>query len=341
MNVLVTGGAGYIGSHTLIQLIENGYSPIVFDSLVNSSKESINRVEQITGTTIPFIQGDICNIDAIRLLFKSFDFKAVIHFAGLKAVGESCQKPNIYYQCNVSGTICLLRVMEEFEVNKLIFSSSATIYGMESKIPYIETMMAGTPSSPYGASKIIVEQILNDNCFANSKLQFISLRYFNPIGAHSSGLIGEDPQGIPNNLLPFIAQVAVGKRKKLEIFGNDYATNDGTCRRDYLHVVDLAQGHVDALSWLFNNVDFKGFEAFNLGTGSPRSVLEIVRCFEYETGIKIPFQFSPRRPGDLAEFWADVTKSKSILGWEAKYSLSDMMRDTWNWQSKNPNGFKQ
>lgn len=336
--ILVTGGAGYIGSQTVITLIEQGFEPIVFDSLVNSSKKSLDRVSKITGRKIQFIEGDIRDSDLLDFVFASHNFNAVIHFAALKAVGESTQMPNEYYQNNVYGTLVLLQAMEKKSVNKLIFSSSATVYGEEAEVPYKETMKLGSPSSPYGASKAMIERILQDVSKSNPFFKAVSLRYFNPIGAHTSGLIGESPVGIPNNLLPYVSQVAAGKLDKLRIFGNDYQTRDGTCRRDYLHVVDLAQGHSDALRWLLKNESFTGVEIFNLGTGIPISVLEIVNAFETETGMRVPFEFAPRRDGDLPEFWADVSKAKEVLGWEAKYNLSDMVRDAWKWQSSNPEG---
>jgi UDP-glucose 4-epimerase len=337
--VLVTGGAGYIGSHTIIQLIENGYYPVVLDNLSNSSQKSLDRVKKITGYDTPLIIGDIRNSILLDEIFSENKFNAVIHLAALKAVGESSKRPNHYYQNNVYGTLVLLEAMERHEVSKFVFSSSATVYGEETLIPYVETMKLGVPSSPYGASKVMVERIMQDISKSYCAFQAVSLRYFNPIGAHSSGLIGEDPLDTPNNLLPFVAQVAVGKRKKLNIFGNDYPTKDGTCRRDYLHVVDLAQGHVDALNWLFENEKFFGVEAFNLGTGIPISVLEIIETFVNETGITIPYEFAPRRVGDLPEFWADASKAQKVLRWNTKHTLRDMLKDTWRWQSKNPNGY--
>lgn len=339
MTILVTGGAGYIGSHTVLCLLQQGYDVVVFDNLCNSSVESLKRVEAITGKPLTFVEGDVTNAQQLHTLFSTYDFQAVIHFAALKAVGESSQIPLSYYQNNVQGTVCLLAAMAEFSVNDFIFSSSATVYGEENPYPYIEDMKLGTPSSPYGASKVMVERILADNAVANNKFRGVSLRYFNPIGAHESGLIGEDPKGIPNNLLPFVAQVAVGKRNELSIFGDDYDTADGSCERDYLHVMDLAEGHVAALDWLNNNNTFVGTESFNLGTGTGTSVFAIVKAFEQATGVAIPCNVAPRRPGDLPAFWANADKAKSQLNWQAKRNLKQMMEDTWRWQSENPQGY--
>jgi len=339
MKVLVTGGAGYIGSHTVLSLLENNYDVVVYDNLVNSSVESIDRVEKLSGKFVEFVEGDICDKDKLSHVFKQFQIEAVIHFAALKAVGESAKIPLSYYQNNVYGSVCLLEVMQQHKVHNFIFSSSATVYGEENEAPYVETMKLGNPSSPYGASKVMVERVLAD--FANSDASFrgVSLRYFNPIGAHESGTIGEDPKGIPNNLLPYVAQVAVGKRDKLSIFGDDYATKDGSCERDYLHVMDLAQGHVAALDWLNRHNEFSGVEAFNLGTGNGVSVFSIVEAFEEACDKKIPFEVSPRRAGDLAAFWANASKANKELNWQANRSLAQMMTDTWRWQSNNPNGY--
>lgn len=339
MKVLVTGGAGYIGSHTVLSLLENNYDVVVYDNLVNSSVESIVRVEKLADKEVEFIEGDICDGGKLSKVFEQFDIDAVIHFAALKAVGESSQIPLSYYQNNVHGTVCLLEVMQQYKVNNFIFSSSATVYGEENDVPYVETMKLGTPSSPYGASKVMVERILADFAQVSGKFSGVSLRYFNPIGAHESGQIGEDPKGTPNNLLPYVAQVAVGKRKKLSIFGDDYPTQDGSCERDYLHVMDLAEGHVAALDWLSRQHDFMGVEAFNLGTGNGVSVFAIVQAFEIAIDKKIPFEVSPRRAGDLPAFWADVNKANEQLNWQAKRSLEQMMTDTWRWQSNNPNGY--
>jgi UDP-glucose 4-epimerase len=339
MQVLVTGGAGYIGSHTVLSLLENNYDVVVYDNLVNSSIESLAQVEKLTGKSVEFVEGDICDTDTLNYVLMRFQIDAVIHFAALKAVGESAKIPLNYYQNNVQGSVCLLAVMQQHQVHNFIFSSSATVYGEENEVPYVETMKLGTPSSPYGASKVMVERILADLALSNSKFRGVSLRYFNPIGAHESGTIGEDPKGIPNNLLPYVAQVAVGKRDKLSIFGDDYPTKDGSCERDYLHVMDLAQGHVAALYWLYRHSDFKGVEAFNLGTGNGVSVFAIVKAFEHATKKPITFEVSPRRAGDLPSFWANANKANKELNWQASRGLEQMMKDTWRWQSNNPNGY--
>ncbi|MDG2392096.1 MAG: UDP-glucose 4-epimerase GalE, partial [Thalassotalea sp.] len=318
---------------------ENNYDVVVYDNLCNSSVESLRRVEKLTGKSVKFIQGDICSKDDLTKVFNQFNIDAVIHFAALKAVGESAEIPLSYYQNNVHGTVCLLEVMQQQKVHNFIFSSSATVYGEESDVPYVETMKLGTPSSPYGASKVMVERVLADTANANKEFRGVSLRYFNPIGAHESGAIGEDPKGIPNNLLPYVAQVAVGKRDKLSIFGDDYPTQDGSCERDYLHVMDLAQGHVAALNWLNRNDEFRGVEAFNLGTGNGISVFAIVKAFEKAINKTIPFDVSPRRAGDLPAFWANASKANKELNWQATRSLEQMMADTWHWQSNNPNGY--
>ncbi len=339
MKVLVTGGAGYIGSHTVLSLLENNHDVIVYDNLANSSIESIARVEKLTGKSVEFVEGDICDIDKLDTVFKRFQIEAVIHFAALKAVGESSKIPLTYYQNNVHGTVCLLEIMQQHKVHNFIFSSSATVYGEENDVPYVETMKLGTPSSPYGASKVMVERVLADLARADKNFRGVSLRYFNPIGAHESGEIGEDPTGIPNNLLPYVAQVAVGKRKILSIFGDDYPTTDGSCERDYLHVMDLAQGHVASLDWLNRNSEFSGVESFNLGTGNGISVFAIVNAFEQVINKTIPLEVSPRRAGDLSAFWANANKANKELKWQASRSLEQMMEDTWRWQSNNPNGY--
>lgn len=339
MKVLVTGGAGYIGSHTVLSLLENNFEVVVYDSLVNSSVESLDRVEKLAGKKVEFVEGDICDKEKLSAVFEQFEIGAVIHFAALKAVGESADIPLSYYQNNVHGSVCLLEVMQKNNVHDFIFSSSATVYGEENDVPYAETMKLGTPSSPYGASKVMVERVLSDLALSDSNFRGVSLRYFNPIGAHESGQIGEDPKGIPNNLLPYVAQVAVGKREKLSIFGDDYPTQDGSCERDYLHVMDLAQGHVAALDWLNRHNDFIGVEAFNLGTGNGVSVFAIVKAFEKAIDKTIPFEVSPRRAGDLPAFWANATKANEQLNWQAKRNLTQMMSDTWRWQSSNPNGY--
>ncbi|GAC22179.1 UDP-glucose 4-epimerase GalE [Paraglaciecola arctica] len=339
MKVLVTGGAGYIGSHTVLCLLQSNHQVIVYDNLCNSSEESLTRVQKLTGKQLEFVEGDIRDTTKLDAVFDNHKIDAVIHFSALKAVGESAQIPLSYYQNNVHGSVCLLEVMQKHQVQNFIFSSSATVYGEENDIPYVETMKLGTPSSAYGASKVMVERIMADQALANNKFRGVSLRYFNPIGAHPSGIIGEDPKGIPNNLLPFVAQVAVGKRDKLSIFGDDYDTEDGSCERDYLHVMDLAEGHVAALDWLNANSDFTGVEAFNLGTGKGISVFKIVAAFEKAVHKTIPYHVSPRRSGDLSAFWANAQKASSQLNWQAKRSLNDMMEDTWRWQSNNPNGY--
>ena len=340
MKVLVTGGAGYIGSHTVLSLLENNYDVIVYDNLVNSSIESLVRVEKLAGKSIEFIEGDICDKGKLSGVFKQFKINAVIHFAALKTVGESAKIPLSYYQNNVHGSVCLLEVMQEHKVHNFIFSSSATVYGEENDVPYVETMKFGTPSSPYGASKVMVERVMSDFAFSNEDFRGVTLRYFNPIGAHESGTIGEDPKGIPNNLLPYVAQVAVGKRHELSIFGDDYPTVDGSCERDYLHVMDLAQGHVAALNWLNCHSKFSGVEAFNLGTGNGISVFAIVKAFEQASNKIIPFEVSPRRVGDLPAFWANTSKANDELNWQAIRSLDQMMVDTWRWQLNNPNGYQ-
>lgn len=340
MSILVTGGAGYIGSHTVLCLLEQGHDVVVFDNLCNSSEESLNRIQSLAGKELNFVEGDIRNTSQLDALFSKYDFSAVIHFAALKAVGESSQIPLSYYQNNVHGTVCLLEAMKKHGVSDFIFSSSATVYGEENPYPYVENMKLGTPSSPYGASKVMVERILADTAISDSEFRGVSLRYFNPIGAHESGQIGEDPKGIPNNLLPFVAQVAVGKREELSIFGDDYDTQDGSCERDYLHVMDLAEGHVAALNWLNRNTEFKGVESFNLGTGTGTSVFAIVSAFEQATEVSIPCKIAPRRAGDLPAFWANADKAKLDLNWQAKRNLKQMMEDTWRWQSGNPQGYE-
>ena len=339
MTVLVTGGAGYIGSHTLVCLLNLGYEVVVYDNLVNSSIKALRCVKEITGKNLEFVEGDVTDSRALNDLFAKYSIDAVIHFAALKAVGESSQLPLQYYETNVYGSLCLLKAMEKAGVNHFVYSSSATVYGEMNPSPYVETMKLGSPSSPYGASKVMVERVLADTARVNSKFRAISLRYFNPVGAHPSGLIGEDPSGIPNNLLPFITQVAVGLRDSLSVFGGDYPTADGTCIRDYLHVMDLAEGHVVAIDWLAEQSNFNGVEAFNLGAGTGVSVLEIIASFEAATCQKINFKIVERRAGDLPAFWANADKADKVLNWQAKRTLVEMMEDAWRWQSKNPNGF--
>ena len=339
MTVLVTGGAGYIGSHTLICLLNLGYQVVVYDNFVNSSVKALLRVEEITGKNLELVEGDVTDSRALDDLFAKYSIDAVIHFAALKAVGESSQLPLQYYETNVYGSLCLLKAMEKAGVNHFVYSSSATVYGEMNPSPYVETMELGSPSSPYGASKVMVERVLADTARVNPKFRAISLRYFNPVGAHPSGLIGEDPSGIPNNLLPFITQVAVGLRDSLSVFGGDYPTADGTCTRDYLHVMDLAEGHVVAIDWLAEQSNFNGVEAFNLGAGTGVSVLEIIASFEAATHQKINFEIVERRAGDLPAFWANADKADKVLNWQAKRTLVEMMEDAWRWQSKNPNGY--
>lgn len=338
MNILVTGGAGYIGSHTCVELIEAGYQPIIFDNFSNSNRKVLDRLSDITGQQIPCIEGDVTDTDSIRSAFQQFSISAVIHFAGLKAVGESCEKPLLYYQNNVAGTLALSEVMREFDVNYLIFSSSATVYGDPEEVPIDESAKTGA-TNPYGRSKLINEEILRDFCAApDSPWRVSLLRYFNPIGAHSSGLIGEDPKGIPNNLLPYVSQVAVGKLNALAVFGDDYPTPDGTGVRDYIHVVDLARGHVKALQQLLSDVP--GCYTYNLGTGQGYSVLEVVKAFEAASGKAVPYNVAPRRAGDIAECYAKTDRAASQLGWRAERDLARMVEDTWRWQSNNPTGYE-
>lgn len=338
MAILVTGGAGYIGSHTLVELLSSGQQVLVLDNLCNASKESLNRVAKITGLQPAFVEGDIRDAVLLDKLFAEHDIDAVIHFAGLKAVGESVELPLQYYDNNVNGTLVLVNAMQKAGVFKLVFSSSATVYGSDASVPYQETMPRGKIANPYGTSKAMIEQILSDLSISDARWSIALLRYFNPVGAHESGLIGEDPFGIPNNLMPFITQVAVKRRAKLSIFGNDYATADGTCERDYLHVVDLANGHVKALEYLANH---SGVHAFNLGTGQAVSVLAMVQAFEQASGKQIPYEFAPRRAGDLPAFWADASKANQELGWIAERDLKQMMVDSWRWQSQNPEGYTE
>ncbi len=335
MSILITGGAGYIGSHTLIELFKAGYDVVVVDNLRNSKKESLKRVEKIIGSHVKFYEADVRDKEALRKIFKENNIEAAIHFAGLKAVGESAQIPMEYYENNLDSTFVLCDVMAEFNVKKLVFSSSATVYGMSKTMPLVETMPLGA-INPYGRTKYFIEEILRDLYASDNEWSIALLRYFNPIGAHESGLIGEDPRGIPNNLMPYISQVAVGKLEKLRVFGNDYNTVDGTGVRDYIHVVDLADGHVKAVDWAIKN---NGCEAINLGTGNGCSVLQLKDAFQEASGINIPFEIVDRRPGDPDEVYANADKAKSLLNWEAKRSIAEMCRDTWNWQKNNPNGY--
>ncbi len=334
--IFLAGGAGYIGSHTAVELLEAGYDVIIADNYCNSSPAALDRVREITGKSLISYELDIKDKDKLSEVFRDNKIDAVIHFAGLKAVGESVQKPLMYYRNNIDTTLSLLECMAEFGVNNIIFSSSATVYGEENPVPYFETMKRGVCTNPYGWTKAMMEQILEDAAKADKNLSVILLRYFNPIGAHKSGLIGEDPQGIPNNLMPYVSQVAVGKRECLTIFGNDYPTADGTCTRDYIHVTDLAIGHVKAIDYILKN---KCVEIFNLGTGTPYSVTEIVDTFERVNGVKVNHVYGDRRDGDLAECYANADKALKVLGWKTERTLEDMCRDSWNWQKNNPNGY--
>ena len=336
MKILVTGGAGYIGSHTVVELQNAGYEVIVLDNLSNSSEKSLKRVEQLTGKPVPFYKADILDRAALEEIFTKEKIDCCIHFAGLKAVGESVQKPWEYYNNNITGTLTLVDVMRRHDCKNIIFSSSATVYGDPAIIPITEECPKGQCTNPYGWTKYMIEQILTDTAKANPELSVVLLRYFNPIGAHESGLIGEAPNGIPNNLMPYISQVAIGKRDHLSVYGNDYPTHDGTGVRDYIHVVDLARGHVAAIDFAAKH---KGTEIINLGTGVGYSVLDIVKSFERVNGITIPYVITARRPGDIAECYANPDKAFRLLGWKAEKNIDDMCRDTWNWQKKNPNGY--
>jgi UDP-glucose 4-epimerase len=335
--ILVTGGAGYIGSHTVVELLNAGHEVVVLDNLSNSSSESLHRVQKITGIAPTFIHGDIRDNALLHRVFSGHEISAVLHFAGLKAVGESVAKPHLYYDNNVVGTLNLLQVMAAHGVKKMVFSSSATVYGDPASVPIRESFPTGATTNPYGTSKYMVERILADICAADPDWSVSVLRYFNPDGAHESGLIGEDPNDIPNNLVPYISQVAIGKLAQLSVYGNDYATPDGTGVRDYIHVVDLALGHLAALQKLARQ---RGFEAVNLGTGVGYSVLDMVRAFEAVTGVPVPYQILARRPGDIASCYADPAYALQSLGWQAQRTLQQMMADTWRWQSRNPNGYK-
>lgn len=336
MAILVTGGAGYIGSHTVVELQNAGYDVVVMDNLSNSSEKSLERVEQITGKPVKFYKADILDREATEEIFAKESIDSVIHFAGLKAVGESVRKPWEYYHNNIAGTLVLLDVMRSHNVKNIIFSSSSTVYGTPEKVPVTEETPKGECTNPYGWTKSMLEQILSDVQKSDHAWNVILLRYFNPIGAHKSGLIGENPNGIPNNLMPYITQVAVGKLKELGVFGNDYPTPDGTCIRDYIHVCDLAAGHVKALDKLKENA---GLSIYNLGTGNGYSVLEVIENFEKATGKKIPYSIKPRREGDIPENFANADKAYRELGWKAQYGILEMCQDSWRWQSQNPNGY--
>lgn len=335
MNILVTGGAGFIGSHTILELLNAGYDVVVMDNLSNSKVTSLERVEELTGRTVTFEEIDLLDVEGMESLFSSHSIDAVIHFAGLKAVGESVEKPLYYYENNVTGTVNLCNVMNRHGVKRMVFSSSATVYGNPAESPLTETSELSA-TNPYGQTKLTIEHIFRDLCVSDSDWKVSLLRYFNPVGAHESGKIGEDPTGIPNNLMPYVTQVAVGKRKKLSVFGSDYPTHDGTGVRDYIHVTDLAKGHLKALEHLEKE---SGAEAYNLGTGRGSSVLDVIKTFEKVTGKKIPYELTDRRPGDAAVCFADPTKAKRKLGWETEKTLEDMCRSAWNWQTENPDGY--
>ena len=337
MKILVTGGAGYIGSHTCVELLNRGYEIVVLDNLSNSCEKSLDAVKKITGKDFPFYKVDMLDIDAMEQAFIDHKFDGVIHFAGLKAVGESTQIPITYYHNNITGTLNLLMLMEKYDVNNIVFSSSATVYGTPKTVPIREDFPRST-TNPYGSTKLMIEDILTDVTKANPKLSVSLLRYFNPIGAHESGTMGEDPKGIPNNLLPYITQVAVGKLKELSVFGSDYDTVDGTGVRDYIHVVDLACGHVKTVE---HCTDKPGVHIYNLGTGNGYSVLQIVEAFKKASGADVPYKIVDRRPGDIAECFADPAKAKAELGWEAQYGIERMCQDSWRWQKNNPNGYEK
>ena len=340
MSILITGGAGYIGSHTLVELANANYDFIVYDNLSNSSQESLKRVEKIIGKSITFINGDIRDTQKLKEVFSSHTISSVIHFAGLKAVGQSVEQPLEYYDNNVLGTLKLLEVMKEFGCKKIVFSSSATVYGDPATTPILENFPVGGTTNPYGTSKYIIERILEDLYVSDNSFKIAILRYFNPVGAHKSGTIGEDPNGIPNNLMPFITQVAVGKREYLSVFGSDYDTHDGTGVRDYIHVVDLAYGHVKAIEYLDTNENIKPL-IVNLGTGTGYSVLDVVKAFEKASGKEVPYKLVDRRAGDIAKCFANPSYAKEILAWVAKRNLDEMCEDSWRWQSNNPNGYNK
>ncbi|BAO64721.1 UDP-glucose 4-epimerase [Pseudomonas protegens Cab57] len=337
MRFLITGGAGYIGSHTLLELLQAGHEAVVLDNLCNSSMLSLQRVQQITGVAPVFVQGDVCDRAVLDRIFTQYEIDGVLHFAGLKAVGESVKQPLSYYQNNVSGSITLCQAMATAGVYRLVFSSSATVYGDPVQIPLVESSPLGTPTNPYGTSKLMVEKMLQDMATADPRWSVALLRYFNPVGAHQSGLMGEDPNGLLENLLPYISRVAVGKLERLSIYGNDYPTPDGTGVRDYIHVVDLAKGHIAAVNYISQHT---GINAWNLGTGVGYSVLEMIRAFEDASGCTIPYTLSPRRQGDIAQCWSDPSKALHDLGWKAERGLKEMMEDTWRWQSNNPDGYR-
>ena len=337
MKILLTGGTGYIGSHTCVQLLNQGYDVVILDNLSNSNEVVLERIKNITGKEVKFYKTDILDKDGLRKVFSENDIEVVIHFAGLKAVGESVAEPLKYYRNNIAGTVSLCEVMNEFGCKKMVFSSSATVYGVAEIMPLTEDMPLGA-INPYGRTKLFIEDILRDICISDPDWSVALLRYFNPIGCHESGTIGEDPKGIPNNLMPYITQVAVGRLEKLRVFGNDYPTSDGTGVRDYIHVVDLADGHVKAVEYVKKN---KGADAINLGTGKGTSVLELVTAFEKASGVKIPYEIVGRRAGDPAEVYANAEKAEKVLGWKAKFGIERMCEDNWRWQHNNPNGYSE
>ena len=338
MAVLLTGGAGYIGTHTAVEVAKSGHQVVIADNLANSCGEAVRRAGELAGKEFPFYQVDVADENALEAVFREQTIDAVIHFAGLKAVGESVEKPLEYYQNNLDSTLVLLKLMKKYGCRKIVFSSSATVYGTPEQVPLTEEMPTGRScTNPYGWTKVFIEQILKDAARADAELSVVLLRYFNPIGAHESGRIGENPNGIPNNLMPYISQVAVGRLKRLRVFGNDYPTPDGTGVRDYIHVVDLAKGHVAALSYAEKNA---GVEVFNLGTGHGYSVLDLVKTFERVNQVKIPYDIVERRAGDIAECYADASKAERVLGWKAEKTLEDMCRDSWRWQKNNPMGYQ-
>ncbi|WP_161878207.1 UDP-glucose 4-epimerase GalE [Alkalibacterium sp. MB6] len=336
MAILVTGGTGYIGSHTVIELLNENFDVVIVDDYSNSKPEVLKRIKELSGKEVTFHEVNINDKEALGQVFEQHNLEAVIHFAGYKAVGESVAKPLKYYQNNLNGTLVLMELMNEYNVKKMVFSSSATVYGMTNEAPFTEDMPLST-TNPYGTTKMFIEQFLQDQQVADDSWSTALLRYFNPIGAHESGRIGEDPNDIPNNLMPYITQVAVGKREKLSVFGSDYDTHDGTGVRDYIHVVDLAKGHIRALEKVLSTT---GIDAYNLGTGKGYSVLDVVKAFEEASGKEVPYELVDRRPGDIGSSYADVSKAKNQLGWEAQLGLEDMCRDSWNWQHSNPNGYE-
>ena len=338
MAILITGGCGYIGSHTCIEMLEAGYDIVVIDNYYNSKPEALRRVKEISGKDFPFYECDIRDAEGLRKVFRAHKIEAVIHFAGLKAVGESVREPLMYYDNNVTGTVVLCQVMAEMGCKRIIFSSSATVYGTGNPSPLKEDMPTGAVTNPYGRTKFMIEGILADLCVSDPEWSAVLLRYFNPIGAHISGRIGEDPNGIPNNLMPYISQVAIGKLQKLSVFGDDYDTHDGTGVRDYIHVVDLARGHVKAVGYA---LEHNGAEAINLGTGTGYSVLDLVNAFKTANGVDVPYAIAPRRDGDVATCYSDPAKAAALLGWKAEKNVEDMCRDTWRWQSQNPKGFDE